>query len=178
MHPLAVGLRRPFDADTSRFTALDPLGEKGGDNDWYGYCLDDPINRADVWGLAVVAIPGGPFGVPVPPVAIPGTPENDEFTHGTINIINEIGDWLDNVLGDSDDQEDVDDDPNIFFKAHTKNSRKSSRPRHQAGQARQQEDQCREKKEKSGRYKGRSELDYPFDNGFAGNEAEDDEEDA
>ena len=39
------------DADTGRFTALDPLGEKGGDNDWYGYCLDDPINRADVWGL-------------------------------------------------------------------------------------------------------------------------------
>jgi len=37
--------------NTGRFTALDPLGEKGGDNDWYGYCLDDPINRADVWGL-------------------------------------------------------------------------------------------------------------------------------
>jgi len=36
---------------TGRFTALDPLDEKGGDNDWYGYCLDDPINRADVWGL-------------------------------------------------------------------------------------------------------------------------------
>jgi len=51
MHPLAVGLRRPFDADTGRFTALDPLGEKGGDNDWYGYCLDDPVNKVDVWGL-------------------------------------------------------------------------------------------------------------------------------
>jgi RHS repeat-associated protein len=44
---------RDYDADTGRFTALDPLGEKGGDNDWYGYCLDDPINRADVWGLEV-----------------------------------------------------------------------------------------------------------------------------
>ena len=42
---------RDYDADTGRFTALDPLGKKGGDNDWYGYCLDDPINRADVWGL-------------------------------------------------------------------------------------------------------------------------------
>jgi len=42
---------RDYDADTGRFTALDPLGEKGGDNDWYGYCLDDPVNRADVWGL-------------------------------------------------------------------------------------------------------------------------------
>ena len=40
-----------FDADTGRFTALDPLGKKGGDNDWYGYCVDDPVNRVDVWGL-------------------------------------------------------------------------------------------------------------------------------
>jgi len=46
------------DADTGRFTALDPLGEKGGDNDWYGYCLDDPINRADVWGLWTVNVGG------------------------------------------------------------------------------------------------------------------------
>jgi hypothetical protein len=27
------------------------LREKGGDSDWYGYCLDDPVNRVDVWGL-------------------------------------------------------------------------------------------------------------------------------
>ena len=42
---------RDYDADTGRFTALDPLGEKGGDPDWYGYCVDDPVNRADAWGL-------------------------------------------------------------------------------------------------------------------------------
>jgi hypothetical protein len=36
---------------TGRFTALDPLGEKGGDNDWCGSRLDDPVNRADAWGL-------------------------------------------------------------------------------------------------------------------------------
>jgi len=42
---------RDYDADTSRFTALDPMGEKGGDSDWYGYCLDDPVNRVDAWGL-------------------------------------------------------------------------------------------------------------------------------
>jgi len=39
------------DADTGRFTALDPMGAKGGDKDWYGYCVDDPVNRVDVWGL-------------------------------------------------------------------------------------------------------------------------------
>jgi RHS repeat-associated protein len=43
---------RDYDADTGRFTALDPLGKKGGDKDWYGYCVDDPVNRVDVWGLA------------------------------------------------------------------------------------------------------------------------------
>lgn len=42
---------RDYDADTGRFTALDPLGAKGGDPDWYGYCVDDPVNRVDVWGL-------------------------------------------------------------------------------------------------------------------------------
>ncbi len=44
---------RDYDADTGRFTALDPLGKKGGDSDWYGYCVDDPVNRVDVWGLFV-----------------------------------------------------------------------------------------------------------------------------
>jgi hypothetical protein len=39
------------DADTGRFTALDPMGAKGGDKDWYGYCVDDPVNRVDAWGL-------------------------------------------------------------------------------------------------------------------------------
>jgi len=34
-----------------RDTALDPLGAKGGDSDWYGYCVDDPVNRKDAWGL-------------------------------------------------------------------------------------------------------------------------------
>jgi len=42
---------RDYDADTGRFTALDPMGAKGGDPDWYGYCVDDPVNRADAWGL-------------------------------------------------------------------------------------------------------------------------------
>ncbi len=42
---------RDYDADTGRFTALDPLGKKGGDSNWYGYCVDDPVNRVDVWGL-------------------------------------------------------------------------------------------------------------------------------
>jgi RHS repeat-associated protein len=42
---------RDYDAETGRFTALDPLGARGGDADWYGYCVDDPVNRVDAWGL-------------------------------------------------------------------------------------------------------------------------------
>ncbi|MEF2229458.1 MAG: RHS repeat-associated core domain-containing protein [Pseudodesulfovibrio sp.] len=43
---------RDYDTFTSRWTAPDPLGDKGGDPDWYGYCLDDPVNGEDPLGLA------------------------------------------------------------------------------------------------------------------------------
>ena len=43
---------RDYDADTARWTALDPLGDGGGDSDWYGYCLDDPVNLYDPRGLS------------------------------------------------------------------------------------------------------------------------------
>jgi len=40
---------------------------KGGDSDWYGYCVDDPVNRVDVWGLWTASggfgVSGGAFGV-------------------------------------------------------------------------------------------------------------------
>ena len=42
---------RDYDTFTSRWTAPDPLGDAGGDPDWYGYCLDDPVNLADPSGL-------------------------------------------------------------------------------------------------------------------------------
>ncbi|MGE4290898.1 MAG: RHS repeat-associated core domain-containing protein [Desulfovibrio sp.] len=42
---------RDYDPDTGRFTAKDPIGAAGGDSDWYGYCLDDPVNGRDPKGL-------------------------------------------------------------------------------------------------------------------------------
>ncbi|MGE4470825.1 MAG: RHS repeat domain-containing protein [Desulfovibrio sp.] len=42
---------RDYDPDTGRFTAKDPIGAAGGDTDWYGYCLDDPVNATDKTGL-------------------------------------------------------------------------------------------------------------------------------
>ncbi|MGE4191901.1 MAG: RHS repeat domain-containing protein [Pseudodesulfovibrio sp.] len=35
---------RDYDVKTGRWAAPDPIGEKGGDPDWYGYCLNDPVN--------------------------------------------------------------------------------------------------------------------------------------
>ncbi len=42
---------RDYDTYTSRWTAPDPIGDAGGDSDWYGYCLDDPVNGVDPLGL-------------------------------------------------------------------------------------------------------------------------------
>ena len=42
---------RDYDAFTGRWTAPDPIGDRGGDPDWYGYCLDDPVNGVDPLGL-------------------------------------------------------------------------------------------------------------------------------
>ncbi|MBI9078587.1 MAG: RHS repeat-associated core domain-containing protein [Pseudodesulfovibrio sp.] len=42
---------RDYDTFTSRWTAPDPMGDAGGDPDWYGYCLDDPVNLNDPTGL-------------------------------------------------------------------------------------------------------------------------------
>ena len=57
---------RDYDTFTSRWTAPDPLGDEGGDPDWYGYCLDDPVNGVDPLGLfAWVPIGGAAIGAGV-----------------------------------------------------------------------------------------------------------------
>jgi RHS repeat-associated protein len=43
---------RDYDPDTGMWTAKDPIGFEGGDTDLYGYCLADPVNGADPFGLA------------------------------------------------------------------------------------------------------------------------------
>lgn len=54
---------RDYDTFTSRWTAPDPMGDAGGDPDWYGYCLDDPVNMHDPLGLfAWVPIAGAAIG--------------------------------------------------------------------------------------------------------------------
>ncbi|WP_419786749.1 RHS repeat-associated core domain-containing protein [Pseudodesulfovibrio sp.] len=54
---------RDYDTFTDRWTAPDPLGDEGGDPDWYGYCLDDPVNGNDPLGLmgSHPEAPEGPY---------------------------------------------------------------------------------------------------------------------
>ncbi|WP_247648444.1 hypothetical protein [Pseudodesulfovibrio sp. zrk46] len=33
------------------------MGDAGGDDDWYGYCLDDPVNGVDPLGLFAFLLP-------------------------------------------------------------------------------------------------------------------------
>jgi len=42
---------RDYDPDIGRWTAKDPILFAGGDTDLYGYCLNDPVNWVDPWGL-------------------------------------------------------------------------------------------------------------------------------
>ncbi len=42
---------RAVNSYPTSWTAPDPIGDAGGDPDWYGYCLDDPVNANDPMGL-------------------------------------------------------------------------------------------------------------------------------
>jgi len=48
---------RDYDTYTGRWAAPDPMGDAGGDPDWYGYCLNDPVNGIDPNGLLGFLIP-------------------------------------------------------------------------------------------------------------------------
>jgi RHS repeat-associated protein len=124
---------RDYDTFTSRWTAPDPLGDAGGDPDWYGYCLDDPVNGVDPMGLAAaLPIPGL---VPLAPVFIPGTPENDQFVSGTIKGAKGL--W-ESLTGDGDDEVDG----NSYYEEHSKrgSNNPSNLPKHQKGKRRKKKD--------------------------------------
>lgn len=42
------------------------MGAKGGDNDWYGYCVGDPVNRVDAWKIEGEKSGRGAHKLPAP----------------------------------------------------------------------------------------------------------------
>jgi len=42
---------RDYDPETGKWTAKDPILFAGGDTDLYGYCVNDPVNFTDEFGL-------------------------------------------------------------------------------------------------------------------------------
>ena len=69
----------------------------------------------------------------MPPVFIPGTPENDQFTKGTLDILKGLG-------GVWDGSDEPDNDPNTYESEHSSNRTPSNRRKHEEGQARKQRD--------------------------------------
>jgi RHS repeat-associated protein len=92
---------RDYDPDIGRWTAKDPILFAGGDTDLYGYCINDPVNRIDPFGLlddhgkpsqhGPVIDPGpggGPAGgVPLPSID-PGSQPIDQWGN-FIDTVNE-----------------------------------------------------------------------------------------
>jgi len=71
---------RDYDPDIGRWTAKDPIGFWGGDTDLYGYCLNDPINWVDPFGLdrRINPFPAGPNGPQITFINdVPGGPSTD-----------------------------------------------------------------------------------------------------
>jgi RHS repeat-associated protein len=86
---------RYYSPTFQRFIAQDPIGFGGGDPNAYNYVSADPVNAADPRGLQAVPAPApAPIPVPLPPVFIPGTPANRQFTAATLNLLHELADKI------------------------------------------------------------------------------------
>jgi hypothetical protein len=75
----------------------DPIGFAGGIN-FYAYVGNDPVKWIDSLGLAGALPAPMPFPPLLPPVFIPGTPENKAWTDSVINLINKIKEAIDNLI--------------------------------------------------------------------------------
>jgi RHS repeat-associated protein len=81
---------RDYDPQTPRYLEGDPIGLRGGINP-YVYVGGNPMSSIDALGLQTVpALPIGPGPLIIPPVAIPGTPENQQFVNAALSAVEQI----------------------------------------------------------------------------------------
>jgi RHS repeat-associated protein len=80
---------RDYDPETGRWTVKDPIGFGGGDSNFYGYVLNNPINRVDPQGLETTLVTTYDFGIgshSALHVATPGQPEFIYDPAGSYNV--------------------------------------------------------------------------------------------
>jgi len=93
---------RYYDPNVGRFISEDPLGFGGGDVNLYAYVQNNPVNRVDPRGLQAFPAPFPGIPLPLPPLFIPGTPENQAFVKSFQQILRNI------QFRDSADESDCD----------------------------------------------------------------------
>jgi len=101
---------RAYDPAFGRFLQTDPIGSKS-DPDLYAYVQDDPTDQTDPTGDQAVGIPAGPYPIFIPPVAIPGTPENIQFARDAQRLTEQIIRALVGIIHHSDHGPPVPDKP-------------------------------------------------------------------
>ena len=90
---------RDYDPQVGRYIESDPIGLYGESYSTYAYTSGDPINRSDPSGLGPPGRTTPGIGIPwiLPPVVIPGTPENDAWVQGAWQWIQESMDDINSM---------------------------------------------------------------------------------
>jgi RHS repeat-associated protein len=81
---------RHYDPTLGRYTQPDPVGMPDGPNR-FAYARSNPMMKIDPDGRQVaLPMPGPGIPLPLPPVFIPGSPENEQFTKNTLGGLQKI----------------------------------------------------------------------------------------